>query len=236
MELHCHPKAPISIIEEASNTTHVKHTTILSPILPACPQPVSLFSPNIGEPSATRPVFGISSNLRPSWYFGRYRGAGISISQFFNLSGFQFRSSGRHGRVLRVREKHLGLSLYRLGSNLAEDACGTSQHLALAHIGYTRLLALLSMSPMVACRRRCHAGVPHRMRRSPPQDACGGPVRRSCPRRFRRVGRGRGPRVTWAGMARSPRRLPRQPADSPALPLQHTQRDSRPLMFRHDQL
>lgn len=88
------------------------------------------------------------------------------------------------------------------------------------------------MPPTVACRRQCRAGVPHQARRSPPPDVCGGPVRRSCPRRFRRVRRGRGPRVTWAGMARSPRRLPRRPADSPALPLQHTQRDSRPLMFR----
>lgn len=96
--------------------------------------------------------------------------------------------------------------------------------------------SLVSMPPTAVCRlrRRCHAGVPHRVRRSPPPDACGGPVRRRCPRRFRRAGRGRGPRVTWAGMARSPRRLPRRPADSPALPLQHTQRDSRPLMFRHD--
>lgn len=105
----------------------------------------------------------------------------------------------------------------------------------LLSIGYTAR-SLVSMPPTAACRhrRRCRAGVPHRARRSPPPDACGGPVRRSCPRRFRRAGRGRGPRVTWAGMARSPRRLPRRPADSPALPLQHTQRDSRPLMFRHD--
>lgn len=102
-------------------------------------------------------------------------------------------------------------------------------------IGYTAR-SLVSMSPTVACRhrRQCRAGVPHRARHSPPPDACDGPVRRSCPRRFRRAGRGRGPRVTWAGMARSPRRLPRRPADLPALPLQHTQRDSRPLMFRHD--
>lgn len=92
------------------------------------------------------------------------------------------------------------------------------------------------MPPTVACWRRCRAGVPHQAHRSPPPDVCDGPVRRSCPRRFRRIRRGRGPRVTWAGMARSPRRLPRRPADSPALPLQHTQRDSRPLMFRHDQL
>lgn len=100
-------------------------------------------------------------------------------------------------------------------------------------IGYTAR-SLVSMPPTAACRhrQRCRAGVPHRVRRSP--DACGGPVWRSCPRRFRRAGRERGPRVTWAGMARSPRRLPRRPADSPALPLQHTQRDSRPLMFRHD--
>lgn len=96
--------------------------------------------------------------------------------------------------------------------------------------------SLVSMPPTAACRhrRRCRAGVPHQACRSPPPDACGGPVRRSCPRRFRRAGQVRGPRVTWAGMARSPRRLPRRPADSLALPLQHTQTDSRPLMFRHD--
>lgn len=39
---------------------------------------------------------------------------------------------------------------------------------------------------------------------------------------FRLLVRDRGPRVTWAGMARSPMRLPRRPADSPASPLQHT--------------
>lgn len=40
-------------------------------------------------------------------------------------------------------------------------------------------------------------------------------------RLFRQQVRDRGPRVTWAGMARSPMRLPRRPADSPASPLQH---------------
>lgn len=73
-------------------------------------------------------------------------------------------------------------------------------------------------------------------------DAARGEFVRSCFRGFRdfrgfhRLVRDRGPRVTWAEMARSPRRLPRRPADSLALPLQHTQTDSRPLMFRHDML
>lgn len=93
---------------------------------------------------------------------------------------------------------------------------------------YSLVLLYVCLLLTVVCRRRrrCRAGALHWARRSPPPDVCGGPVQRSCPRR--------GPRVTWAGMARSPRRLPRRPADSPALPLQHTQRDSRPLMFRHD--
>jgi len=55
-----------------------------------------------------------------------------------NLSEFQFPSSTdgyyEYARNARV-------PFYRLGSNLAEDTCGTSQHLAMAHIGYTRLLA-----------------------------------------------------------------------------------------------
>lgn len=121
--------------------------------------------------------------------------------------------------------------LQHLGANSANNAAAVEH----THgIGLHR--SLVSMPPTVACWRRCRAGVPHQAHRSPPPDVCDGPVRRSCPRRFRRIRRGRGPRVTWAGMARSPRRLPRRPADSPALPLQHTQRDSRPLMFRHDQL
>lgn len=80
-------------------------------------------------------------------------------------------------------------------------------------------------STVVCHQRWCRVDVPHLMRCSQPSDACGErePVRRY-PRRFRRVWQKRGPRVTWAGMARSPRRLPRRPADSPALPLQHTYR------------
>lgn len=113
----------------------------------------------------------------------------------------------------------------------------SSRHPAQSSRGYISLAC--SLARLLACpptcllltvvcrrRRRCRADALHRARRSPPPDVCDGPVERSCPRR--------GPRVTWAGMARSPRRLPRRPADSPALPLQHTQRDSRPLMFRHD--
>lgn len=75
----------------------------------------------------------------------------------------------------------------------------------------------------VACRRRLSADVPRRPRRSPAAgDEARGEFVRMRVRSFRQLVRDRGPRVTWAGMARSPMRLPRRPADSPALPLQHT--------------
>lgn len=79
--------------------------------------------------------------------------------------------------------------------------------------------------PRIACQRWQSADAPQRPRRRPTADdeACGEFVRRWV-RSFRQLVRNRGPRVTWAGMARSPMRLPRRPADSPALPLQHTHR------------
>jgi len=146
MELHCHPEAPISIIEEASNTTQMKHASVPSAILPACPQSVSSLSPNIGEPSATpdrslesHPVFSLPDTSVVVAEEQEYR-----YLNLINLSEFQFRSSGTQTGT--IREKRLGFSLPAC-PNLAEDTCGTSQHhLATAHIGYTRSLALVHVS------------------------------------------------------------------------------------------